>query len=594
MHPALAGGGILMDPSKPRSVRQLLHAAARAVPGGADALARLRVDLNAWTPSIKARVREHPRLELALKKVKHLVAPPGPTSIADPYRASDASELPRPATPSGMRLAGIFSDHMVLQRDRLIPVWGRAPDGQTIEVRFKGASARTTAREGRFRVDLPPQAAGGPFTIEVIGRDRLEVRDVLVGDVWLCSGQSNMEWRLVDSDAPKQAISLANNPALRLYTVPRRKAESPAGEVEAVWKRCDSAAAMDFSAVAFYFGRDLQVAQQVPIGLIAASWGGSPIESWMPLESLAEDELFSREVLAQVPEAMRAFDEALARWEEQAEALAREGRRPAAERPWWNWRPAELFNGMIAPLLPFPVRGFTWYQGEANIDRPELYSRLFSALIASWRKAFGPGELPFLAAQIAPWDRDRCRSLEEITRAPEESAIAELREAQALTARTVPGVGLAVTLDVGEKDDIHPPRKREVGTRLSLLARSMAYGERLTASGPAFCAAELDGDRLILSFDGVGSGLEARGGALQGFAVAGADGVFRWAEARIEGATVILRREGTGKPVAARYAWADFPVGNLFNREGLPAAPFRTDAPAALLSRAVSPDRAVP
>lgn len=576
-----------MTSPKPRTVRQLLHTLARAVPGGADALARMRVDLNAWTPAVKARVREHPRLDEALKRVKHLVAPPGPTSIADPYRATDASELPRPATPSGLQLSGLFSEHMVLQRDRPIPVWGRAPEGEAVEVRFNGASARTTAIGGRFRVELPPQPAGGPFTLEVVARDRLEIRDVLVGDVWLCSGQSNMEWRLVDSHAPKEAIPLANNPRLRLLTVPRRKSESPSEDLEAVWKVCDSAAAMDFSGVGFYFGRDLQASQGVPIGVVSASWGGSPIESWMRLDTLAEDEVLAREVLAKVPEAMRAFDEAMAQWEAQAEALAREGKRPAAERPWWNWRPAELFNGMIAPLVPFGLRGFAWYQGEANIDRPELYTRLFSALIASWRREFGPGQLPFLAVQISPWDRDRCRSLAEITRAPEESAIAELREAQDLTARTVPGVGLAVTLDVGEKDDIHPPRKREVGARLALLARSIAYGEALVASGPTFRSAAVQGDRLVVSFDHVGGGLVARGGPLQGFALAGADGVYRWAEARIEGATVALRCPGIPAPLAARYAWADFPVANLFNREGLPAAPFRTPALVGLAGPAV-------
>ncbi len=541
-----------MAASRSGSIRELIHALARAVPGGTDALARVRVDLNASTPAVKAHVREHPQLENALRRFKHLIAPPAPTSIADPYRASDASEHPRPATASGPRLSGLFSDHMVFQRDRALPVWGRAPDGEVIEVRFNGASARTTASGGRFRVDLPPQSAGGPFTLQVLGRERLEIRDVLVGDVWLCSGQSNMEWRLVDSHEPKQAIPLANNPLLRLLTVPRRKSESPAEDVEAQWKVCDSAAAMDFSAVGFYFGRELQKTQGVPVGLVWASWGGSPIESWMPLSALAEDQ-----------------------------HLAREGKRPAAEKPWWSWRPAELFNAMIAPLASFPVRGFTWYQGEANIDRPDLYSRLFSALVASWRRELGGGELPFLAAQLAPWDRDRGRSLGAIARAPEESAIAELREAQALTAKTVPGVGLAITLDVGEKDDIHPPRKREVGERLALLARSMAYGEPLVASGPTYRSAARWGDELVVSFDGVGSGLVARGGPLQGFAVAGSDGVFRWAEARVEGALVALRCAGVPKPVAARYAWADFPVANLYNLEGLPAAPFRTDAPAA-------------
>jgi sialate O-acetylesterase len=560
--------------------RRLLHLLARKIPGGGDALARLRVDLNLWTPAVKRRLQEHRHLERILKGMKHLVAPPGPTSLADPYRTSDASELPRPASPSGLRLSGLFSDHMVLQRGRPIPVWGRAADGDSIEVRFNGATARTTARGGRFRVELPPQPAGGPSALTVVGRDRIELLDVLVGDVWLCAGQSNMEWRLVDSHAPKEAVPTANNARLRLFTVPRQKADARVDEVEAIWKRCDSAAAMDFSAVGFYFGRDVQKSQGVPVGVIAASWGGSPIESWMPLEALAQDPELEREVLARVPEQRRAFEQVLAQWEAETASLERAGKRPASERPWWNWMPAELFNAMIAPLVPFPLRGFAWYQGEANIDRPWLYRMLFSALIASWRREFGSSELPFLAVQIAPWDRDRGRSLAEISRAPEESALAELREAQLLTAQSVRGVGLAVTLDVGEKDDIHPPRKREVGERLARLARALAYGEKLVASGPLFRAMAADGENLVLSFDHASEGLVAADGAPTGFAIAGEDHVFCWAEARIEGATVVLRSPEVPRPVAARYGWADFPIGDLFNRDGLPASPFRTDAPA--------------
>jgi sialate O-acetylesterase len=301
-------------------------------------------------------------------------------------------------------------------------------------------------------------------------------------------------------------------------------------DIKLAWKHCTPREAGNFSAVGYYFGRDLQKARGVPVGLIQSSWGGSPIESWMDPKTIASTE--------------------------------------SAPRP---WHPSELFNGMIAPLIPFGIKGAAWYQGEANVGlgRALPYHLRLSDMINSWRQDWGLGNFPFLIVQIAPF--------KPIKEQPAESPEAELREAQSLVAKELPAVGLVVTTDVGDPATIHPTKKRPVGQRLALEARALAYGEKITFSGPLFHSMETDGSKMILSFDGTGSGLAAGGEKLAGFAVSGSNRKFVYANAQIQGDKVVVSSPAVPHPVAVRYAWADCPVANLENREGLPAVPFRTD-----------------
>jgi sialate O-acetylesterase len=474
-----------------------------------------------------------------------------------------------------VKLPGLFSDHMVLQQGVRVPVWGWASDGEKVTVSFRGKKLSATTRDGKWMVNLPNQKAGGPDTLTVEGTNKIEVRDVLVGEVWICSGQSNMEWPLSSSFEPDKDVATSANPNLRLFTAPKLKADAPVNDVKANWAQCDPETVKKFSAVAYYFGRDLQKSRGVPIGLIHTSWGGSPAEVWVREAVLAANPGYKKDILDSHADQFKKYQAELAKWE--SEALKKEGREPTGRKPAPPWKPAELFNGMIAPLIPYAVRGAIWYQGESNAGRAWQYRTLFPDLIRNWRQDWEQSDFTFLAVQLAPWDRNKKRSLESITAAPGDSDWAELREAQLLSTKILPKVGLAVITDVGDKDDIHPTRKEPVGARLALLARSIAYGEKIQASGPLYRAMQLKGDRIILSFDQVDGGLEARGGRLRGFAICAEDRKFVWANAEIDNGKVIVSTPEIHKPVAVRYGWADYPVVNLFNRAGLPASPFRTD-----------------
>lgn len=476
-----------------------------------------------------------------------------------------------------VRLPGVFSDHMVLQQDLRLPVWGWADEGERVAVTFRGRTVSTTAKDGQWMVRLSRQKAGGPFNLVVEGNNRIELVDVLVGEVWICSGQSNMEWPMSRSFEPEPDIAKSANPNLRLLTVPKLKAESPTNNINAAWTVSGPETVRGFSAVAYYFGRDLQASRNVPVGLIHTSWGGSPAEVWIRHELLVAHPEYKRDILDPYPEQARRYQEALASWEAEAEALRKEGKQPTRGRPWASWRPSELYNGMIAPLVPYGIRGAIWYQGESNADRAWQYRTLFPDMIRNWRVDWNQGDFPFLAVQLAPWDRNRNRLPQEIAAEIGESTWAELREAQLLSTKALPAVGLAVITDVGDKDDIHPARKEPVGARLALLARSMAHGERLVANGPLYRNMKIKKGVVTLEFDHVGGGLEARGGNLRGFTICGADRKFVPAIAEIEGKKVVVRTPLVLEPVAVRYGWADYPIVNLFNREGLPASPFRTD-----------------
>lgn len=477
-----------------------------------------------------------------------------------------------------VRLPALFTDHMVLQQGRRVPVWGWADEGEKVTVEFRGQTLKTTARGGKWMVKLAPLKPGEPAKLKVTGDNTIEVNDVVVGEVWICSGQSNMEWPMTRSFEPAQDIANSSNPDIRLFTVPKRKAGTPMENVKGSWVMSGPETVKNFSAVAYYFGRDLQKNLGVPVGLIHTSWGGSPAEVWMSHDVLAANPDYKSTILDTHVAAFKKYTEDRAKFLASQEALKKQGKTSDAKAPTPPfWGPSELYNGMIAPLIPYAIKGAIWYQGESNAGRAYQYRSLFADMIKNWRRDWDQGDFSFLLVQLAPWDRNKKRSLEEITKEPVESDWAELREAQLMATQNLRKVGMAVITDVGDKDDIHPTKKQPVGARLATAARRVAYGQIITHSGPIYSSMKKNREKIELSFDHTGKGLEARGGELTGFSIAGSDRKFVWAKATIKGSKVIVESPLVTDPVAVRYGWSDNPVVNLWNKDGLPASPFRTD-----------------
>ncbi len=616
--------------------------------------------------------------------------------------------------------APLFQDHAVLQLGTPIPVWGTADEGERVTVTFNGKTAETVAKGGRWTVNLPPATAGGPYELTLEGKNRIVLRDILVGEVWLCGGQSNMERQLGLREGQKpirnweSEVAGANFPHLRHFGAAQTLSLTPKSAVGGGWTVATPETAHDFTAVGFFFGRALHQARGVPVGLIHSSWGGTPAEAWMSSEGLdrvpemAESVSLLRQLAADPAAAEATYASRINAWflaNDPGSAPAQPwsateldvaswstmavpglwesaglpdvdalvwfrrdfdvppswvdspidlhlGKIDDADTTWINgvqvgttngyntprlyrvppgvlkpgrntlairvvdtggggglwsapgdlrlvnpaasgeavnlagdWRyrvaldfrdrsrpptylpgspsaPTVLYNGMIAPLVPYAMRGAIWYQGEANASEPGLYRKFLPALVADWRGRWGLGDFPFLYVQIAPF-----RGMPP-----------EIREAQRLSLPRISKSAMAVTIDVGDADDIHPADKRPVGERLALAARAVAYGEDVEYSGPLYRNLHVDGDRAVLHFDHVGLGLVAPGGTLRGFELSGADGRFHAADARVVGETVEVSAAGISTPTAVRYGWANVPDANLFNKNGLPASPFRTDA----------------
>ena len=500
-----------------------------------------------------------------------------------------------------VKLHNLFTDHMVLQRDIAVPVWGWADDGEKVTVEFRGKKVSTTAKGGKWMVKLAKLKAGGPDELKVSGKNSITLADVLVGEVWLASGQSNMEWSMRNSFQPFGDILAANNPKLRLFTVPKLKADEPVKDVVSAWKETSPSSVSNFSAVAYYFGLKLQKDLGVPVGLIHTSWGGSPAEVWMSDAVLTGNSEYKRDIVDAYVAQMVKLAESTAQWEkEQAQAKA-DGKPFTKRKPGGGWKPSELYNGMIAPLIPYAIKGAIWYQGESNAGRAHQYRSLFVDMVKNWRNDWAQGDFTFLQVQLAPFM--------PVKDEPANSTWAELREAQIHATKVLPKVGAVSILDYGDPKDIHPTWKRPVGNRLALAARGIAYGEKFTWSGPEYRSGKVKGDKVVLSFNFTGDGLFGAGSRsdnvpspktsdgvtlnynlakgwinspLTGFAIAGEDRKFVWAKAEIEGDKVVVSSPLVPKPVAVRYGWADCPVVNLycspgFQQAGLPASPFRTD-----------------
>ena len=466
-------------------------------------------------------------------------------------------------------LPALFADHMVLQRNKANPVWGWADPGETITVTFDGVSVETTTLDnGAWVVRLPEAELGDARTLTVAGSNTITINDVLVGDVWVCSGQSNMQWTVAQAANPEEEAANAKYPNIRYFGVPLTVALTPQSDVAASWVQTSPEVASNFSAVAYFFGRTLHRELDVPIGLIATSWGGTAIESWISPEATAISETFfelkrdwARDVDEHGDLLLTYYDRVTQPRPELPEMNRQVGSAPNV--------PSFNYHAMIAPLWQYGIKGAIWYQGESNASRAYQYRDLMKTMIRDWRIKFGQGEFPFFITQLANF-RERAAE-------PGESDWAELREAQ-LMATELSKVGMAVTIDIGDADDIHPKNKQEVGRRLAQSALNIAHGMDVVPSGPVYEKMRRRGKSIALSFDHGGGGLVSKENSpLSGFQIAGEDQEWVWAEAKIVRKTVRVRSKSVSKPVAVRYGWANNPDCNLYNAEGFPATPFRTD-----------------
>jgi sialate O-acetylesterase len=507
----------------------------------------------------------------------------------------------------------LFSDNAVLQQGRPVPVWGTAAPDEQVTVEFAGQKKTVAAdAQGRWKVTLDPMPASAETRVLLISSQvssfKFQATNVLVGEVWMCAGQSNMNNGFDSADTAAKEKPLANYPQLREFHVTTKSAIRPVADLGydekrgGYWRVCSPTTVGYFGAISYFFGRDVHKATRVPVGLIRAAIGGTAAQCWTSLEGLQKEPTLSGyvdqyqkevsgydEAAAKYPQAMAEFQAQYKAWQnavgkayldevktvDEANKKGQAEGKPVIARPappvpppkqprqpgGGAGTPALLFNGMIAPVIPYAIKGAIWYQGEANSSKGLEYRTLFPRLIADWREKWGVGDFPFLFVQICPF----------------KGMTPEIREAQFLTSLNTTNTAMAVTVDVGMANDIHPPFKEPIGARLALGARALAYREKIEYSGPAYDAFKIEKNKMILSFKHVGGGLMAKDGPLKGFTLAGADKKFFDAKAEIVGDTVVVTSDQVVAPVAARYGWANVPDVNLWNKAGLPASPFRTD-----------------
>lgn len=475
-----------------------------------------------------------------------------------------------------LKMSSIFGDHMVLQQKQPIRVWGWTAPGQSVVVSLADQKKATTAEDsGRFDLKLDAVAAGGPYTMTVKADTTRTFKDVLVGEVWLCSGQSNMQWSVRSANDPDLESLTAKYPNLRLITVPQVGTQEVQNDFKGEWQACTPSTVNDFSAVGYFFGRQLHQTLDVPVGLIDNAWGGSACEAWVRRDLLSDEEMYGPllkrwediEASYDHESAMEKYRERLAKWNED-----KKGNRPRPPRNQLvgQHRPANLYNGVLKPIMGYTIKGAVWYQGESNASRGFQYRDLFPLMISSWREEWGQGDFSFYWVQLADFRAEKGE--------PAESDWAELREAQTMSLK-LPNTGEAVITDLGEAEDIHPKNKQDVAKRLARWALAQDYGINVVFRSPMYKSMEAKGGRLHVHFDHVGGGLDTFDVRRPiGFTVATADGAFVTANARIvDKDTMEVWSDQVKQPAAVRYAWADNPVCNVQNKEGLPLTPFRSD-----------------
>ena len=488
------------------------------------------------------------------------------------------SVFPVASSIADTKLSSIFGDSMVLQRDKPIHVWGSTSPDTDVSVTIAGQSATVkSGADGRFDVSVEPLPAGGPHELKIVADETITFKDVLMGEVWLCSGQSNMSWPVAAAnDADLESLT-AKFPKIRMVSVPNKAAQEPQNDFQGHWQACTPTSVKDFSAVGYFFGRQLHQTLDVPVGLIDNAWGGSSAEAWLPTSVLEQAGVYG-ELLDRWNQMEKTYDHtsALAKWEERRSAWQAGGkkgklpRRPRNEMQ-GNHRPGNLYNGCLHPLVGYTIKGTVWYQGESNSGRAYQYRDLFPLLIQTWRDHWKQGDFSFYWVQLADFRSE--------VAGPSESSWAELREAQTMTLDRLPNTGQAVIVNLGESSDIHPKNKQDVGKRLARLALKKDYGLSLVAESPRFESMEVQGDQAIITVRLPGGGLDTFDVVeLRGFVIAGVDKKFVKATAKIIAPNKLaVSADSVSRPVAVRYGWADNPISNVQNKEGLPLTPFRSD-----------------
>lgn len=491
-----------------------------------------------------------------------------------------------PVLHAELRLPSIIGDHMVLQQNQANPLWGWDAPGTRITVTFAGQTkSAETGPDGKWTVKLDPMPANEkPQILTISGTEKKEVQDVLVGEVWMCSGQSNMGFTLAGDWNGDIEAAASRLPNLRLIKVPQVGTQELQSNFKGQWQASTPETARNFSAVGFYFGRSVHLILGVPVGLIDNAWGGSAAEAWIRRESLEKDPRFKslmentakQETYLQGEKAKADYEKQLATWREEVEK-AKADQKPAPRQPsspfqWLtgNARPGNIFCGVVHPTLGYGIKGVIWYQGESNAGRAWEYADLFPFMIEQWRKEWNQGDFPFYWVQLADFMAEKPE--------PGESAWAELRESQTKTLK-LPNTGQAVIIDLGEGKDIHPKNKRDVAARLVRWALVKDYAMKFPYRSPEFKSIETNGNKAVLTFDCFGSSLRPFDvDQAIGFALCGEDKVWHWAKGVVQGKDKVeVWSDSVANPVAVRYAWADNPVCNLFSNEGLPVTPFRTD-----------------
>lgn len=466
-----------------------------------------------------------------------------------------------------VRLPALISNHMVLQSGIPVRIWGWASPGEPVAISFLSQEKKTVAdTAGKWEAYLNPLQAGQSGDLAIQGTNKLTIGDVLVGEVWVASGQSNMEWPLNKANDAEKELAAANYPQLRFFLVKKAVSETPLDNVTGEWVVCKPDTMPQQSAIGYFFAREINQTNRIPVGVINSYWGGTPAQAWTSMPRLKDDAALKfvldswDTTMAKYPDANTKYQADLAKWNE-----TKQGTAPRApEGPKSPNAPATLYNAMIAPIVPYTIRGAIWYQGESNANEAQAYAyrRLFGDMIEDWRAQWGEGDFPFYFVQLANFKNNGWWPL--------------LRESQTATLG-LRNTAMAVTIDVGNPANIHPTNKQDVGHRLAVAARAQVLGEKIEYSGPLYRTTTFENGKARVWFDHVGAGLAARGNsALKGFEVAGADGSFVAADAVIDGENVVVSSASVKMPTAVRYAWKDNPEeANLINKDNLPASPFR-------------------